>query len=183
MDIWKNININYVIGLREYKLGSSHIILLTHCTKRVAPKTYLLRHQITHNGEKLFQWSHCAKHILLIRINNVSAYLICQIRTHTGEKPYQCIQCDKAFSLNSHLKSHMNDTLRKHYINEANMLRISQLILSLQVTCWHIVGRNYINTIKLTRVSHRILAYMSHDDTHRGEAISMQPMWQGFFHE
>ena len=101
--IWKNINIDYV------------------------PKTYLLRHQRMHDGEKPFKSSHCDKNFLLKstfvlyqRIHSAEI-LFCIIIVPKGlHKPlilgssdniFQCSHCGNSFSQKSivlvHQRTHI----------------------------------------------------------------------------
>ena len=105
--------------------------------------------------------------------------------THTGEKPIQGSKCNKAFSYNSNLKSHLMThtgekpfkcsqcdrisqkivillsiwgyTLGRSHTNVVNVTRLSQEKKVILNAIWgHTMGRNHTNAVNVTSLSHKI---------------------------
>nr|XP_034963390.1 zinc finger protein with KRAB and SCAN domains 8-like [Zootoca vivipara] len=70
------------------------------CGKSFNRKQNLLRHHLTHTGEKPFKCAYC--HKSFVQVSDLTRHE----RTHTGEKPFGCSFCEKRFNCNSNLLMH-----------------------------------------------------------------------------
>ena len=72
-----------------------------HCDKSFKKKSLLLRHILSHTGEKPFKCSQCDK--TFTQKTSLNRHL----KVHTGEKAFKCSQCNKAFAIKSNYESHI----------------------------------------------------------------------------
>ncbi len=72
----------------------------TICKKTFTRKFLLVRHILTHTGERPHKCHHCKKAFSTTGIRDEHE------RTHTGEKPYQCGFCSKYFATSSNFARH-----------------------------------------------------------------------------
>ncbi len=72
----------------------------TLCKKTFTRKFLLVRHILTHTGERPYKCHHCEKAFSTTSIRDVHE------RTHTGEKPFQCGFCAKQFTTSYNLAQH-----------------------------------------------------------------------------
>ena len=68
---------------------------------RLSLTLVVIRHMMTHTGEKPHQCSQYGK--AFPKASTLKRHM----RTHTSEKPYQCTHCEKVFSQTSNLNTHM----------------------------------------------------------------------------
>ncbi|XP_034837935.1 zinc finger protein 391-like [Maniola hyperantus] len=70
------------------------------CGRVFTRNDYLLKHKLTHTGEKQHGCPHCS-----FRATQRSS-LVVHIRKHTGERPYQCSVCPQQCVSSSNLRAH-----------------------------------------------------------------------------
>ncbi|XP_076043436.1 uncharacterized protein LOC143026616 [Oratosquilla oratoria] len=70
------------------------------CNSGFCTKNKLLRHLLTHPGEKPYKCAYCGKGL------RSPASLQVHVRQHTGERPYQCEYCNSTFRDSSSLSMH-----------------------------------------------------------------------------
>ncbi|NXT03504.1 ZN629 protein, partial [Jacana jacana] len=62
------------------------------CGKSFVCHSWLLRHRMTHTGERPYKCSDdCGKSFVC------HSWLLRHRMTHTGERPYKCSECDKSY--------------------------------------------------------------------------------------
>ncbi|KAK2493260.1 hypothetical protein MC885_012218, partial [Smutsia gigantea] len=88
------------------------------CAQGFIRKSYLISHQRTHSGEKLFLCSYYGRSFSL------KSNLLRHLKTHSGEKPFVCNACGQGFIRKSSLIAH----LCKH--SEGSLLCAGEKLLS-----------------------------------------------------
>ncbi|UYM14346.1 C2H2-type zinc finger protein [Endozoicomonas euniceicola] len=77
------------------------------CGRELANSRNLVRHKLTHTGEKPYECDVCQKRFAVL------GDLAKHRRTHTGERPYECDVCQKRFASSSNFARH-----RRHHTGE-----------------------------------------------------------------
>ncbi|XP_052745684.1 zinc finger protein OZF [Bicyclus anynana] len=70
------------------------------CGRVFTRNDYLLKHKLTHTGEKQYECPHCS-----FRATQRSSLTV-HIRKHTGERPYECSFCPQRCISSSNLRAH-----------------------------------------------------------------------------
>uniref|UniRef100_A0A8B9MLX1 C2H2-type domain-containing protein n=1 Tax=Accipiter nisus TaxID=211598 RepID=A0A8B9MLX1_9AVES len=89
------------LASQQQSQGRGKSYICSDCGKSFVCHSWLVRHQMTHTGERPYKCSeNFGRHADLVRHQ----------RTHTGERPYKCTECEKSFMekprLTNHLRTH-----------------------------------------------------------------------------
>ncbi|XP_048367510.1 zinc finger protein 572-like isoform X2 [Sphaerodactylus townsendi] len=89
------------------ELGSQERLACGFCPRRFGRSDHLLRHQMSHTGDRPHKCPACDKSFV------DKSKLTDHYRTHTGERPFRCAACGKSFMRRHHLLKHQRTHTRE----------------------------------------------------------------------
>ncbi|XP_050798518.1 zinc finger protein 777-like isoform X1 [Gopherus flavomarginatus] len=94
------LHINLLIHQRTHAEKGQGPLICPYCEKCFSRSSHLIRHQMSHTGERPYKCPACEKSF------TDKSKLTNHYRIHTGERPYHCNECGKSFSRTHHLLKH-----------------------------------------------------------------------------
>ena len=100
-------------------------------------RNHIIRHMLTHSGEKLHECTECKK--TLRQSGNLSTHML----FHTGENPHTCAKCNKSFTQTGKLKgTHSSTAMKSHTVELQSAKSHSAILEPWTGVCLCTLGRS-----------------------------------------